>query len=807
MKRTVARRSITTPLPTPTEVGPKEELACGASASAAARRISADHLRKRCNKLGEEASGEAGEAEGSARVASQAGPPSRDISIPSCQTSVPVPSSPAHELSVKRLSLDDDDKKSKHGQLRQAAEWQGAARSALSAQPASTSSALFVHPPPFQPPPRPPVLPAQPPAQPPAQSVQPTPVPSASCNNVRHRRPDGHGCETEPAEAACGSCGILSAIAATPVACTAATPVACTAATATPLGGASAPVAIASAVPLSRTVRAPMPVASAVPLTSILSAPPFSGNTVVLHRISRRAVEVNGWGSDSAQLRIDVSGNGSPLVPVPFVQIDTTGDGCIDALLADADGDGRADVLVLDTSSDGIPDTAISCQCFDTTGDARADVLLVDTTDDGHADTIIRIFAVRESAPPPSTVPGFWQQAPSMAVPYACEGGTLTAAVAPMAAIAARATSTTLHPNQDAHRAASVPPINSGPGASSTRATYVAPPTANHPLLAGEDLFSLLRVPGDAPRELQSACSAGSSQDGDVADAASLLPLPHPQISATLLATIPPYHGQGAADFARGGKGAKADGALFKQGWTPQEDETIVRMVQLTGQKWSFIAGALPGRTDDAVRNRYLRLQKKKSSNPSERSAVTSADLVECHSTKKGDMWTPEEDALILEGVRIHGYKWQLIAGELPGRSANAVRNRYLRCTPQALAAGGAGACGATGMLAEGCAAGSYACYELAGGGGAVGSDMDRHMHAASEQGRANNSSSSANANSVAASPGLDPGSSVAELSMFSATDELVGGFPTMWDAAALCGEALQSIHDDIMAPPNGQEQ
>ena len=87
------------------------------------------------------------------------------------------------------------------------------------------------------------------------------------------------------------------------------------------------------------------------------------------------------------------------------------------------------------------------------------------------------------------------------------------------------------------------------------------------------------------------------------------------------------------------------------------------------------------GRTDDAVRNRYLRLQKKKSTGAaSDKPAVTSADLVECQATKKGDMWTAEEDATILAEVRRSGSnKWQDIARILPGRSANAVRNRFLR--------------------------------------------------------------------------------------------------------------------------------
>ena len=35
-----------------------------------------------------------------------------------------------------------------------------------------------------------------------------------------------------------------------------------------------------------------------------------------------------------------------------------------------------------------------------------------------------------------------------------------------------------------------------------------------------------------------------------------------------------------------------------------------------------------------------------------------------------------------MEGVKRIGLKWQQIARELPGRSANSVRNRYLRWCP-----------------------------------------------------------------------------------------------------------------------------
>ena len=139
-----------------------------------------------------------------------------------------------------------------------------------------------------------------------------------------------------------------------------------------------------------------------------------------------------------------------------------------------------------------------------------------------------------------------------------------------------------------------------------------------------------------------------------------------------------------AADDAGGPMRRRATSG--KQGWTREEDQHILHQVQTSGQKWSVIAAMLPGRTDDAVRNRYLRLQKKRQRGRYNRdtsaqpNSLGLQDLNDCASVKKGDMWAAEEDQRIVEGVMRFGQKWQQISELLPGRSANAVRNRYLRC-------------------------------------------------------------------------------------------------------------------------------
>ena len=45
--------------------------------------------------------------------------------------------------------------------------------------------------------------------------------------------------------------------------------------------------------------------------------------------------------------------------------------------------------------------------------------------------------------------------------------------------------------------------------------------------------------------------------------------------------------------------------------WMEKEDDTIIKMQQVYGNKWLKISNSLPGRTNDAVKHRWKHLEKK----------------------------------------------------------------------------------------------------------------------------------------------------------------------------------------------------
>ena len=118
------------------------------------------------------------------------------------------------------------------------------------------------------------------------------------------------------------------------------------------------------------------------------------------------------------------------------------------------------------------------------------------------------------------------------------------------------------------------------------------------------------------------------------------------------LAGKEPNHGTTANGGQRRSKFAS------KRGWTPDEDRILAHLVGTHGvQSWSVVASELGCRSGKQCRERWLN--------------HLSPNVV------KGE-WTPEEDEAILNRQAEIGNRWADIARDAcPGRSDNAVKNRW----------------------------------------------------------------------------------------------------------------------------------
>lgn len=95
---------------------------------------------------------------------------------------------------------------------------------------------------------------------------------------------------------------------------------------------------------------------------------------------------------------------------------------------------------------------------------------------------------------------------------------------------------------------------------------------------------------------------------------------------------------------------------IIKGSWSREEDEKILKCVEIYGKSWSKISKILVSRNGKQIRDRFIN--------------VLDPDI------KKGK-FTDEEDKALIRLYLYYGAKWATIAKHFPDRTADMIKNRF----------------------------------------------------------------------------------------------------------------------------------